>query len=124
MESMGSKKKPRPRRSFTDEFKAEIVELCQYGDRSIRQVARDFDLTDPLPTRVCLAGYAVSFGLVAQVVQRMPVGVVYAIWSGVGTAAVAGIGVVFLGESLDMVRTLGIVLVILRVVALNVGGAH
>jgi transposase len=46
MESMGSKKKSRPRRSFTAEFKAEIVELCQRGDRSIGQVARDFDLTE------------------------------------------------------------------------------
>ena len=43
MESMG--KKPRRRRSFTAEFKAEIVELCQRGDRSIGQVAKDFDLT-------------------------------------------------------------------------------
>jgi transposase-like protein len=34
MESMG-KKKPRPRRSFTPEFKAEIVELCRRGDRSV-----------------------------------------------------------------------------------------
>lgn len=45
MESMG-KKKPRPRRSFTPEFKAEIVELCQRGDRSVGQVAKDFDLTE------------------------------------------------------------------------------
>jgi transposase len=45
MESMGSKKQ-RPRRSFTSEFKAEIVELCRGGDRSIGQVARDFDLTE------------------------------------------------------------------------------
>ena len=45
MESMG-RKKPRPRRSFTAEFKAEIVELCQRGDRSVGQVARDFDLTE------------------------------------------------------------------------------
>jgi len=44
MESMG--KKPRRRRSFTAEFKAEIVELCQRGDRSVGQVARDFDLTE------------------------------------------------------------------------------
>ena len=44
MESMGSK--PRRRRSFTPEFKAEIVELCQRGDRSVGQVARDFDLTE------------------------------------------------------------------------------
>jgi len=45
MESVG-KKRPRPRRSFTSEFKAEIVELCQRGDRSVGQVARDFDLTE------------------------------------------------------------------------------
>jgi transposase len=44
MESMG--KKPRRRRSFTPEFKSEIVELCQRGDRSVRQVAMDFDLTE------------------------------------------------------------------------------
>ncbi|MFB9210115.1 transposase [Nonomuraea spiralis] len=45
MESMG-KKKPRPRCSFTREFKAEIVELCQRGDRLVGQVAKDFDLTE------------------------------------------------------------------------------
>ncbi|MGC4750740.1 transposase, partial [Micromonospora sp. DT201] len=44
MESMG-KKRPRPRRSFTPEFKAEIVE-CQRGDRTLRQVSQDFDLTE------------------------------------------------------------------------------
>jgi len=45
MESMG-RKRSRPRRSFTPEFKAEVVELCQRGDRSVGQVARDFDLTE------------------------------------------------------------------------------
>jgi transposase len=45
MESMGSMK-PRRRRSFTPEFKAEIVDLCQRGDRSVGQVAKDFDLTE------------------------------------------------------------------------------
>ena len=40
------KKKPRQRRSFTPEFKAEIVDLCRRGDRSIGQVAKDFDLTE------------------------------------------------------------------------------
>jgi transposase len=46
VESTGSKKRPRPRRSFTAEFKAEIVDLCQRGDRSVGQVAKDFDLTE------------------------------------------------------------------------------
>ena len=45
METM-AKKRPRARRSFTSEFKAEIVELCRRGDRSVGQVARDFGLTE------------------------------------------------------------------------------
>ena len=45
METM-ERKKPRPRRSFTPEFKADIVERCRVGDRSIGQVAKDFDLTE------------------------------------------------------------------------------
>ena len=45
MESKG-RKQPRSRRSFTSEFKAEIVACCQRGDRSVGQVARDFDLTE------------------------------------------------------------------------------
>ena len=36
----------RPRRAFTPEFKAEVVELCRRGDRSVGQVARDLDLTE------------------------------------------------------------------------------
>lgn len=46
-ESMG-KKKARPRRSFTPEFKAEIVELCRRGDRLVGQVVEEFDLTETL----------------------------------------------------------------------------
>jgi len=45
METVG-KKRPRRRRSFTPEFKAEIVDACRRGDRSVGQVARDFDLTE------------------------------------------------------------------------------
>lgn len=39
-------KKKRKRRHFTPEFKAEAVRLCRVGDRSIRQVAEDLDLTE------------------------------------------------------------------------------
>jgi transposase len=46
METTGPKQPRRPRRAFTPEFKAEIVELCQRGDRTVVQVARDFDLTE------------------------------------------------------------------------------
>ena len=44
METM-ERKRPRPRRSFTPEFKADIFERCLAGDRSVTQVAEDFDLT-------------------------------------------------------------------------------
>lgn len=43
---MMAKKKPRLRRSFTPEFNADIVRRCQAGDRTVGQVARDFDLTE------------------------------------------------------------------------------
>ena len=44
METM-EREKRRDRRSYTPEFKSEIVERCRAGDRSIPEVAKDFDLT-------------------------------------------------------------------------------
>ncbi len=46
MDSKDRNKPKRTRRSFTPEFKAEIVEVSRQGDRSIGAVARDFDLTE------------------------------------------------------------------------------
>ena len=43
---MAKRQTRRPRRSFTPEFKAEAVRLCKAGDRTIRQVAQDLDLTE------------------------------------------------------------------------------
>ena len=43
---MEKKKQRRKRRAFTPEFKAEAVRLCRVGDRSVRQVADDLDLTE------------------------------------------------------------------------------
>ena len=63
MEGMG--KKPRRRRSFTAEFKAEIVELCQRGDRSVGQVAKDFDLTETA-VREWVAGTREDGGLTSD----------------------------------------------------------
>src|SRR5580700_2585466 len=44
--SMAKRDTRRPRRSFTAEFKTEAVRLCKVGDRTIRQVAKDLDLTE------------------------------------------------------------------------------
>ncbi len=49
---------------------------------------------DPFWTAVVLVGYAVSIWLLALVVREVPVSVAYAIWAGLGTAAIAVVGVV------------------------------
>lgn len=54
----------------------------------------------------------------------MSVGTAYAIWAGVGTAAIAAIGMVFLGEAATAAKLTGILLVIAGVVVLNLGGSH
>jgi small multidrug resistance pump len=71
-----------------------------------------------------LAGYAVSIWLLAIVVRQMPVSVVYAIWAGLGTAAIAVIGVVVLGESWDLTKAAALTLIVVGVVVLNLHGAH
>ncbi|MFF8446457.1 DMT family transporter [Streptomyces leeuwenhoekii] len=76
------------------------------------------------PSLLTLLGYVISFGLLAQTLKTLSVGTAYAIWSGVGTAAVATIGIVFLGEAMTLARAAGIALIIVGVVVLNLGGAH
>ncbi|MCK7501390.1 MAG: multidrug efflux SMR transporter [Comamonadaceae bacterium] len=71
------------------------------------------------PSAVVVVGYGVSFWLLSQVLKTMEVGVVYAIWSGAGLALIALIGIVFLGESVSLVKFAGLAAVLLGVVLLN-----
>ncbi|MEH1127776.1 DMT family transporter [Micromonospora sp. CPCC 206061] len=75
------------------------------------------------PTVACLAGYTVSFLALSQAVKEVPVGVAYAVWSGLGTAAIVAIGAAFLGEPITLVKVAGIGLIVAGVVILNLGGA-
>jgi small multidrug resistance pump len=75
------------------------------------------------PSLLVVAGYSLSFYLVAQTLRTLEVGTVYAIWSAVGTALIAAIGIVFLGESATPLKLTGIALVIAGVVVINLGGA-
>lgn len=79
---------------------------------------------DPFWAVVVVAGYSMSIWLLALVVQRMPVSVTYAIWAGLGTAAIAVIGVVFLGESWNPVKVVAIAMIVVGVVALNLQAAR
>ncbi|MBO8190814.1 multidrug efflux SMR transporter [Streptomyces oryzae] len=76
------------------------------------------------PSLLTAAGYLVAFVLLAQTLKSMSVGTAYAIWSGAGTAAIALIGMVFIGEAVTAAKVLGLLLVICGVVVLNLGGAH
>src|ERR687894_1281235 len=53
----------------------------------------------PVPAAIVVVGYAVSFWLLALVLKNLSVGTTYAIWSAVGTAAIALIGVFAYGEA-------------------------
>ncbi len=75
------------------------------------------------PTVATLGAYAVAFALLAQAVRQVPVGVAYAMWSGLGTAAIVAVGAVFLGEPLTLAKVVGVGLVVAGVVVLNLGGA-
>jgi small multidrug resistance pump len=75
------------------------------------------------PTLGTFLGYAISFYLLARTLRSLEIGTVYAIWSAIGTALIAMIGIVFLGESATFAKMTGIALVITGVVVINLGGA-
>jgi small multidrug resistance pump len=75
----------------------------------------------PLPSVVVVAGYAFSFYALSISLRTIPLGVVYAVWSGIGTAAIVVIGLFLFRERLDVVKVAGIGLIITGVVLLNGG---
>ncbi|MEU5578116.1 MULTISPECIES: DMT family transporter [Streptomyces] len=76
------------------------------------------------PSLITVVGYALAFTLLAQTLKTLSIGTAYAIWAGIGTAAVAAIGMLFMGEPAGLLKITGIALVIAGVVVLNLGGAH
>jgi small multidrug resistance pump len=69
-------------------------------------------------------GYVGSFFALAMALRTFEVGTAYAIWSGIGTAAIVLVGYLFLGESLGPVKFGGIALIVAGVVVLNLAGGH
>jgi small multidrug resistance pump len=67
--------------------------------------------------------YLVSFAAMTLALRQLNVGLVYAIWSAVGTAAVALAGVAFFGERMTWVAIVGMALIVLGVVVLVSSGA-
>lgn len=75
------------------------------------------------PSVVVVVGYAISFWAMSISLRSIPLGVVYAIWSGVGTAAIVLIGYLMFHEVLDAVKLGAIGLIVIGVILLNGAGA-
>ncbi len=78
----------------------------------------------PLPTAIVVLGYATSFWLLSLILKELSVGTTYAIWAGAGTAVIAVIGIVALGEPATAIKLASIALIVAGVVGLNLSGAH
>jgi small multidrug resistance pump len=79
--------------------------------------------TRPAPTIFVIVTYAVSLWLTALALRQLEISLAYAVWAGVGTAAVAVIGMAALGESVNALKLASIALVIGGVIGLNLSGA-
>jgi small multidrug resistance pump len=75
--------------------------------------------TRPWPSVGVVLGYAVTFLFLSLTLETMPVGVAYAVWAGIGIAAMAVIGWVKFGQPLDAAALVGMALIVAGVVILN-----
>jgi small multidrug resistance pump len=75
--------------------------------------------TRMVPSLVVIIGYLIAFYFLSLTLRTIPVGVAYAIWSGVGIVLIALIGWGFLGQSLDVPALVGLGLIIAGVIVIN-----
>jgi small multidrug resistance pump len=81
--------------------------------------------TKLVPSILLFVFYTLSMGMLTLALKKIDVSVAYAVWSGVGTALIATIGVVWFKEPATAFKLISIALIIVGVVGLNLsGGAH
>ncbi|WP_348666113.1 DMT family transporter [Arsenophonus symbiont of Ornithomya chloropus] len=72
-----------------------------------------------LPSIIVILGYGISFFGLSQVVKMMPLGIAYAIWSGLGVVLVSLAAIFFYDQQLDFPAMIGILLIISGVLVIN-----
>lgn len=72
------------------------------------------------PSVLVVVAYAVSFYFLGLALKFMPVGIVYALWSGLGIICIAAIGYMVFGQRLDLAAVLGLGLIIAGIVVIQV----
>ena len=73
----------------------------------------------PLPAMVTVVSYGAAFYAMSIALRTLPVGVVYAIWSGVGIVLISLIGFMVFDQALDVAALIGLALIVAGVVVIN-----
>jgi small multidrug resistance pump len=91
--------------------------VCEVIETSALQASQQF--TKPLWSLVVLIGYAGAFYLMSLTLKTMPMGIVYAVWSGLGIVLISLIGVVAFKQRLDLPAIAGICLIVTGVLVVQ-----
>jgi small multidrug resistance pump len=73
-----------------------------------------------VPSLIVVTGYAAAFYFLSLTLRSIPIGVAYAIWSGVGVILVSIVGVVVYKQAVDLPMAIGIALIIAGVLVMNI----
>ena len=79
-------------------------------------------ITKLWPTISFAACALVSFGLLTLALRRLEVGAAYAVWTGIGAAGTAAVGMIFLGDAVSTLKLVSLALILAGVVGLNLSG--
>ena len=78
------------------------------------------EFTRLIPSMVVVIGYGVAFYFMTLVIRTIPIGITYAIWSGLGIVLIAAVGFFYYKQSLDLAAIIGMGLIVSGVVVINV----
>ena len=77
-------------------------------------------MTRPLPTLLVFSAYALAMALLSKVVLSIPLGITYALWSGIGTVAIVLVGWLAYQQTLSVAQLIGIGMITSGVVLVNI----
>ncbi len=83
-------------------------------------LAKSDGFTKLVPTSITIVMFVLAFYLLSHVVKVMPLGIAYAIWSGVGLVLTALVSVFILKQNIDLPAIIGIGLIVIGVIVMNV----
>ena len=102
-----------------------IAIVCEVIATSALKAANGFTVL--VPSLIVIVGYGAAFFFLSLTLRTLPVGIAYAIWSGLGIVLISIVGWVLYGQVLDAPALAGMALIVAGVVVINVfsrAGAH